>query len=75
MGSLICAARRLIILTEKGELLLGDPSPSELKVMGRAQVLGGRCWAPPALAEGLLYVRNAKGDLVCLQMTTGSLTD
>jgi hypothetical protein len=31
-------------------------------------VLGGRCWTPPALANGRLYIRNAKGDLLCLDL-------
>ena len=36
--------------------------------MARAKVLSGLCWTPPALANGLLYVRNAKGDLRCLDL-------
>ena len=28
----------------------------------------GEVWTPPALANGLLYARNAKGDLVCLDL-------
>lgn len=66
-GSVIQADGKLIILTEKGELLLAEPSPQDLKVLGRSQVLGGLCWTPPALAAGKIYARNAKGDLVCLQ--------
>jgi len=65
-GSLIFADGKLIILSEKGELLLAEPSPAEFKVLARTQALGGLCWTPPALADGRLYVRNAKGDLVCL---------
>ena len=73
-GSLICADGKLLVLSEKGELLLGKPSPSEFKPLARAQVLGGLCWTPPALANGLLYVRNSRGDLVCLDLKqkTGS---
>jgi outer membrane protein assembly factor BamB len=66
-GSLICADGKLIIMSEKGELLLGDPSPTELKILGRSQVLGGVCWTPPTLADGKLFVRNAKGDVLCLK--------
>ena len=67
-GSLICASGRLIILSEKGELLVGEPSPVEFKPLARAQVTGGLCWTPPSLANGLLYARNATGDLVCLDL-------
>jgi outer membrane protein assembly factor BamB len=67
-GSLICASRRLIILSEQGELLLADPSPSGFKPLARAKVIDGVCWASPALANGLLYVRNAKGAVVCVDL-------
>jgi outer membrane protein assembly factor BamB len=67
-GSLICAAGKLVVLSEKGELLVGDASPVEFKPLARAKVLSGVCWTPPALANGLLYVRTAKGDLRCLDL-------
>jgi outer membrane protein assembly factor BamB len=67
-GSLICAADQLIVLSEKGELLVAKASPAEFKPLARAKVLGGVCWTPPTLANGLLYVRNAKGELRCLDL-------
>jgi outer membrane protein assembly factor BamB len=67
-GSAICASGKLIIMSEKGELLLAEPSPAELKILGRAQVLGGTCWTPPTFADGKIYIRNAKGDLLCLKL-------
>jgi outer membrane protein assembly factor BamB len=47
---------------------LAEPSPAELKILGRSQVLGGVCWTPPTLVNGKIYVRNAKGDLVCVEL-------
>ena len=67
-GSIICANGKLVVVSDKGELLIGAPSPEEFKIVARAQVLGGLCWTPPSLANGRLYARNAKGDLVCLDM-------
>jgi outer membrane protein assembly factor BamB len=67
-ASVICAGGKLLILTEKGELVLAEASPEGFKPLARAQVLGGLCWTPPALANGLLYARNAKGDLVCVDL-------
>jgi outer membrane protein assembly factor BamB len=67
-GSLISAGAMLIALSEKGELLLAEPSPTQWKVLSRAKVMEGLCWTPPTLAHGLLYVRNAGGDLVCLDL-------
>lgn len=67
-GSLILAGDKLIVLSEKGELLLGQASPEEFKPLARAKVLSGVCWTPPALANGRLYVRNARGELRCLDL-------
>jgi outer membrane protein assembly factor BamB len=67
-GSLICAGGKLLIMSEKGELILADATPEGLKVLARSQVLGGTCWTPPTLANGKVFVRNAKGDLLCLQL-------
>jgi len=60
-GSLIMADGKLIVLSDKGELLIAEASPSAFTPLARAKVLSGVCWTPPALADGQLYVRNAKG--------------
>ncbi len=36
--------------------------------IAEAQVLTGKCWTVPVLANGLLYCRNAAGDVVCLDL-------
>ncbi|MBI3874800.1 MAG: PQQ-like beta-propeller repeat protein [Verrucomicrobia bacterium] len=68
VGSLTFADGKLIILSEKGELVLVEASAAGFKPLVRAQVLGGKCWAVPVLANGRLYCRNAPGDLVCLDV-------
>jgi outer membrane protein assembly factor BamB len=40
----------------------------EFELLARYQVIGGKCWTAPVLAQGRLYVRNAKGELVCLDL-------
>jgi outer membrane protein assembly factor BamB len=67
-GSLIRAGDKLLVLSDKGELLLAEASPAEFKPLARSKVLAGLCWTPPALANGRLYVRNARGDLRCLEV-------
>ncbi len=67
-GSLLMADGKLIVLSDKGELLLAEASPSAFTPLARAKVMSGVCWTPPALADGRLYVRNAKGDLRCLEL-------
>jgi len=67
-GSMILAGGKLIILSDKGELLVAEASPAEFKPLARAKVLSSVCWTPPALANGRLYVRNARGELRCLEL-------
>jgi outer membrane protein assembly factor BamB len=67
-GNVILAGDKLVAVTEKGEVLLCDATPSGFVDRGRFQALGGRCWAPPALAEGRLYVRNNAGRLACINL-------
>lgn len=67
-GSLIAAGDRLLVLSDQGELSLIRATPSQPEVISRAQVLGGKCWTQPALSDGRLYLRNARGDLVCLNL-------
>jgi outer membrane protein assembly factor BamB len=59
---------KLIILSDKGELVVAPASPRGFKPLARAQVLGGKCWTVPVLANGRIYCRNAKGTLVCLDV-------
>lgn len=68
-GTLIIADGKIIALSEKGELILAEATPESFKLLGRAQILGGKCWTSPALADGKLYARNAKGDFVCVDLS------
>jgi outer membrane protein assembly factor BamB len=68
VGSLIVAGDRIIALGQRGELAIAPVNPKKFSPLAREQVIGGRCWTPPVLANGLLYLRNARGDLVCLDL-------
>ena len=68
VGSLIVAGDRIIALGQRGELAIAPVDPKKFSPLAREQVIGGRCWTPPVLAHGLLYLRNARGDLVCLDL-------
>jgi outer membrane protein assembly factor BamB len=64
-ASLIMADGKLIALTEKGDLVLAEPTPEEYRERGRASVLTGTpCRAEIALANGRLYARD-RGKLAC----------
>lgn len=66
-GSVTAAAdNTLIVLSDQGELTIGRASPDGYQPSVRTQVLSGKCWTVPVLANGRLYCRNAAGDVVCL---------
>lgn len=68
-GSLMMADGKLIGLGERGGLLIAEATPKEYKPLARAQVIGGKCWTAPVLANGRVYCRNAAGDVVCLDVS------
>ena len=66
-GTVTLVGDRLLVLREGGELMLAEASPEDFRPLARAQVLPGTVRAYPALADGLLYVRN-DNMLVCLDL-------
>lgn len=67
-GNLAAVDGKLVWLTGSGELVVVEASPSGYKELQRAQVNGGKHWAAPVIANGRAYVRNARGDLVCVDV-------
>ena len=66
IGALMAADGKLIVLSERGELIIAAATPEKLTALARAQVLGGKCWTTPVLAHGRIYCRNTRGDVVCV---------
>lgn len=66
-GSITLAGDRLLIVRERGEMLLAPASPDAFRPIVRAQVLTGTVRAHPALADGFVYLRN-DDTLVCLDL-------
>ena len=66
-GSITLAGERLLIVRERGEMILAPASPDGFKPIARAQVLQGTVRAYPALADGYVYLRN-DDTLVCLDL-------
>ena len=67
-GSLMIADGKLIILSEKGKLVIADASPEGFKEIASAKVLDGTCWTVPVLSGGRIYCRSHEGDLVCMDV-------
>jgi outer membrane protein assembly factor BamB len=68
-GSLMLADGKLIILGEKGKLVIAEASPGGFKELISAEILTGKCWTVPVLANGRIYARNAAGQLVCVDVS------
>lgn len=68
LGSLMIADKKLVIMSDRGELVIAEANPQAYKEIARAQVLGGKCWTVPVLANGRIYCRNAQGTIVCLDV-------
>jgi outer membrane protein assembly factor BamB len=66
-GTLLLAGTSLLLLTEKGELIMAPAKPDEFKPVARAQVLPFEARAYPALAHGRFYGRG-KDTLVCVDL-------
>jgi outer membrane protein assembly factor BamB len=58
-GTVTLAGDTLVILRETGELVLAAASPQAFRPIVRAQILPPTLRAYPALADGLLFVRNS----------------
>jgi outer membrane protein assembly factor BamB len=57
-GSVTLAGSRLLILRESGELVIAAASPASFQQIAAARILPATVRAYPALADGVLYVRN-----------------
>ena len=67
-GALICAGGKLVILNEKGEVIVAEAAASGFHQVARWQALGGHCWVQPVVAKGRLFCRNNAGDMVAFEL-------
>lgn len=78
-GSLSAAGDKLIVIGEKGKLFIVQATPQGYQEISSGQVLEHLCWTMPVLADGRIYVRDAKknvpNNLVCVNVQkTNELT-
>lgn len=67
-GSLILADGHLIALGERGNLGLIEATPEAYRLISSAEVLEGKSWTSPTLANGKLYLRSTK-EMVSLRIS------
>jgi outer membrane protein assembly factor BamB len=59
-GEVLLASGHLIVLTEKGDLVLVKATPESHQELARFSAIRGKTWNHPAIADGLLLIRNAR---------------
>jgi len=67
-GGLITAGNDVIVF-DKGTLTIFKASPEKFILRLRQQVMKGKCWTSPVIANKRIYCRNATGTLTCLNLT------
>ena len=76
-ASAIVVDEKLVILDEKGMLYIARVHPDGYHELSRGQVLEagesrreakGKCWTAPVLCRGMIFCRNDRGDLVCVDV-------
>jgi outer membrane protein assembly factor BamB len=67
-ATLILAGNRLLVLTERGELIRAAAEPEDYKELARVQIMPDQMRAYPALADGFLYARG-KDKLFCFDLS------
>lgn len=67
-GSLIVVDGKLIVLSDKGKLVIAKATAEGYQELARARVLKGKSWTSPTFADGYLYLRNLK-EMACYDLT------
>jgi outer membrane protein assembly factor BamB len=68
-NGLIAVGGKLLVLTETGDLVLAEASPQRYTELGSTHVIEGRAFTAPSFANGRVFVRNVKGDVVSLDFS------
>ena len=66
-GTITLAGDKLLIVRERGELMLAAADPSAFRQISAAKVLPLTVRAYPAIANGRIYIRDEK-TLLCLNL-------
>jgi outer membrane protein assembly factor BamB len=66
-GQMILVGGVILLMAERGELVLIEPKPTEPRELARFKVFAAKTWNPPALAGDLLVVRNDR-EAACFRL-------
>jgi len=68
LGVFLLSDGHWLFFSRKGEMALAPASRDGLKPMAKFQAVGGKCYATPALAGGILVVRNNDGEVAAYDL-------
>ncbi len=68
-GTLLLANDRLLILRERGELVLAEATPEAFRPLASSRILDGTVRAYPALANSMLFARN-ESELIAVELSS-----
>jgi len=66
-GSLILVDNKLIILSDKGKLIIADASPEAYNENCSLQAIDGKSWTAPSYYNGKVFVRNLT-EMACYKL-------
>ncbi len=66
-GQVILAGDKIIATSDKGEIVVAEANPEKYKEVVRKDVLDGKVWSYPILANGKIFARSTT-EGVCLEL-------
>ncbi|HRZ99459.1 MAG TPA: PQQ-binding-like beta-propeller repeat protein, partial [Candidatus Paceibacterota bacterium] len=66
LGGILLVQENLLVLSERGELVLVKASPTGYQESARFKAITGKCWNAPAISQGRIYARSTK-EGICLE--------
>ncbi len=67
-GGVLLVDGTLMVLSDKGVLVLVEPDPTQYKEIARTQAVTGKSWNVPAVSNGRVYVRSIN-EAACLDLS------
>ena len=67
-GSLIAVGKYLILLNIKGKITIAEINSKSFKQIAQYSLKRNVFWTAPVFVNKKLYIRNLKGDIVCLNL-------
>ena len=67
-GSLIVAGGRLLLVTERRDIVEAELAHDEYREIARMKLPRGLIWTPPVLVNGRLYIRSMNGTLYAIRV-------